>query len=135
MGEGRERIFLYGTLRRGGTRDVQRFYGGAEFIGAARVRGVLHDFDDYPGLRLSADAGWVHGELFDVTTGTLSKLDEWEGIDSPAPDEGEYRRVRIAADSAGMPHECWAYEIAAGKAAGRPVIESGDWLAHDATRR
>jgi len=43
---GRERIFLYGTLRRGGSRDARKFYEGAEFVAPARVRGVLHDFID-----------------------------------------------------------------------------------------
>jgi gamma-glutamylcyclotransferase (GGCT)/AIG2-like uncharacterized protein YtfP len=134
MGGGRERIFLYGTLRQGGTRDVLRFYG-AEFIGSARVRGVLHDFGDYPGLRLSEGGGWVIGELFDVTPETLALLDDWEGIDPAAPDDGEYRRVRLIAERDGAAQECWGYEAAPEKVAGRPVIASGDWIAHDAARK
>jgi gamma-glutamylcyclotransferase (GGCT)/AIG2-like uncharacterized protein YtfP len=132
----RERIFLYGTLRRGGTRDVETFYGGAEFLGAARVRGVLYDLGDYPGLSLSAGDGWVSGEVFDVMPEVLAKLDEWEGIDPESPDDGEYRRVRIAAELAGGGVEsCWAYEIDAARCAGRSVISSGDWIAFEAARR
>ncbi|MGH8048384.1 MAG: gamma-glutamylcyclotransferase family protein [Chthoniobacterales bacterium] len=134
MGAGTERIFLYGTLRRGGTRDVLRHYGGAEFIGEARVRGVLHDFLDYPGLRLSADDVWVRGELFAVTAETLARLDEWEGIDPATPDDGDYRRVRLIVELDGAPQECWGYEARLEKVADRPVIESGDWIAHSSQR-
>jgi gamma-glutamylcyclotransferase (GGCT)/AIG2-like uncharacterized protein YtfP len=134
MGEGRERIFLYGTLRRGGTRDIETFYDGAEFLGGGRVRGVLHDFIDYPGLRLAPDAGPVRGEVFDVTAETLARLDEWEGIDPAAPDDGEYRRIRARIERAGRLETCWLYEATAAKCAGRPVIASGDWLGHAASR-
>jgi len=135
-GEGRERIFLYGTLRRGGSRDVLEHFEGAEFVCAARVRGVLHDLHDYPGLRLSEFAGWVTGELFDVTAAALALLDEWEGIDPAAPQAGEYRRIRVSAEREdGAAETCWIYEIAERNSANRPVIASGDWLAHDAARR
>lgn len=133
MAEGRERIFLYGTLRRGGSRDATRFYTGAEFVAAARVHGVLHDFGEYPGLRLAAEAGWVRGEIFEVTAEALAGLDEWEGIDPAAPDSGEYRRVRAGVRREdGTDEICWIYEIAEACCEGRPVIASGDWIAHAA---
>jgi gamma-glutamylcyclotransferase (GGCT)/AIG2-like uncharacterized protein YtfP len=128
---GRERIFLYGTLRRGGSRDATRFYAGAEFVAQARVRGVLHDFGEYPGLRLDAEAGWVRGEIFEVTAEALAGLDEWEGIDPAAPDAGEYRRVSASVRREDDGDEtCWVYEIAEARCASRPVIASGDWIAH-----
>jgi gamma-glutamylcyclotransferase (GGCT)/AIG2-like uncharacterized protein YtfP len=129
------RIFLYGTLRRGGSRDATRFYDGVEFVAPARVRGVLVDFGEYPGLRLDAAAGWVAGELFDVTPGALAGLDEWEGIDPAAPDAGEYRRVRATVERAdGVAEECWIYEARASACAGRPAIPGGDWIAHVGAR-
>ena len=127
---GPERIFLYGTLRRGGTRDVLRHYEGAVFVGPARVRGVLHDLGDYPGLRLADDDGWVLGESFDVSARALALLDEWEGIG----ETDEYRRVRLSVVRDDAVEICWGYEAAAWKCAGRPVIPSGDWLAHAAAR-
>jgi gamma-glutamylcyclotransferase (GGCT)/AIG2-like uncharacterized protein YtfP len=125
----RERIFLYGTLRRGGSRDVLKFYEGAFFAGGARLRGTLYDLGEYPGLILDDRADFVIGELFDVTAGALADLDEWEGIDLENPDGGEYRRRRIEAELAdGSPQPCWVYEIRPEVCAGRPVIGSGDWL-------
>lgn len=135
IGAARERIFLYGTLRRGGSRDVLKFYGGVEFIGPARVRGELHDLGDYPGLRLAAGETWVRGELFAVTSETLVQLDEWEGIAPEAPAAGEYRRLRVMAESdAGDGSECWIYEISPTASHGRPVIAAGDWIAYRASR-
>lgn len=129
------RIFLYGTLRRGGSRDATRFYDGAKFVGPARVRGALYDFGEYPGLRLAAEAGWVKGELFDVTPDALAGLDAWEGIDPAAPDAGEYRRVRAMVELAdGVAGECWIYEARGSVCAGRPVVPGGDWIAHVGAR-
>ncbi|MDD5199749.1 MAG: gamma-glutamylcyclotransferase [Terrimicrobiaceae bacterium] len=130
-----QRIFLYGTLRRGGSRDALAHYDGAEFVAPARVRGVLHDFVDYPGLLLDPAADWVRGELFDVTPGALAGLDEWEGIDPREPATCGYRRVRVQAHrDDGAMETCWVYEIAADRCAGRPVIASGDWLARGRER-
>ena len=127
---GRERIFLYGTLRRGGSRDARVFYPGAEFVAPARVRGALFDLGAYPGLKLDSSAGWVRGELFDVTGEALAGLDEWEGLDAADADAGEYRRVRVAATREdGAVEACWVYEIREALCVARPLIASGDWLA------
>jgi len=125
------RIFLYGTLRRGGSRDVLKFYEGAAFVSVARLRGTLYDLGNYPGLILDDEADFVIGELFDVTVQALAGLDEWEGIDPSKPDAGEYRRLQTTVEKPdGSPQQCWVYEIRSEVCAGRPVIESGDWLSH-----
>lgn len=129
-GEGAERIFLYGTLRRGASRDVTRFYRGVRFVTAARVRGRLHDFGEYPGLRLDEAAGWVVGETFEVTPEALAALDEWEGIPPETTNGAEYRRLRAEVETeGGGSTECWLYEASAERCAGASVIPSGDWLA------
>jgi gamma-glutamylcyclotransferase (GGCT)/AIG2-like uncharacterized protein YtfP len=136
VAKGSAQIFLYGTLRRGGSRDATRFYTGAKFVAAARMRGVLHDFGEYPGLRIDVQAGWVRGEIFEVTPEVLAGLDAWEGIDPAAPDAGEYRRVRVDVEREdGAREECWVYEIALARCAERPAIASGDWIAHTAGAR
>jgi gamma-glutamylcyclotransferase (GGCT)/AIG2-like uncharacterized protein YtfP len=129
VGGGLERVFVYGTLRRGAARDARRFYSGAEFVAEARVRGRLFDFGPYPGLRLDARAGWVCGEIFAVTAEALAGLDDWEGV-SPGGEDGEYRRVRVEVErDGGEPEASWVYEAREECCSGRPVIASGDWLA------
>ncbi len=132
---GGERIFVYGTLRRGGTRDMLRFYDDVKFVSAASVRGWLYDLGAYPGLRCDEAADAIAGDVFEVSPRTLAQLDEWEMIDQSAPDAGEYRRVRVVAALVGAGVEsCWGYEISADRCEGRPMIASGDWIAHAATR-
>jgi gamma-glutamylcyclotransferase (GGCT)/AIG2-like uncharacterized protein YtfP len=100
-----------------------------EFVASARVRGTLYDFGPYPGLRLDPAAGWVRGEIFEVTAEAMAGLDDWEGIDPAAPEAGEYRRVRVTAErDNGGEESCWAYEVAAARCADGMVIASGDWL-------
>lgn len=125
-----EPVFVYGTLRAGGSRDAARFYPGATFVARGRVRGLLYDFGDYPGLRLDAAAGWVVGDILLANAHALAGLDEWEGIDPAAPNAGEYRRVAVDVFTlpGDAPIACWVYEVSAVRAAGRPVITSGDWL-------
>jgi gamma-glutamylcyclotransferase (GGCT)/AIG2-like uncharacterized protein YtfP len=105
-------------------------YAGVEFVASARVRGTLYDFGAYPGLRLDPAAGWVHGEIFEVTAAALAGLDDWEGIDPAAPEAGEYLRVRVTVErDDGTKESCWVYEMVDAKCASGVVIESGDWLA------
>lgn len=124
MGSGDEMVFVYGTLRRGASRDAEAFFPGAKFLGCGRVRGVLYDLGDYPGLHLNDSAGWVVGEIVGVSKEALAEFDDWEGIDA-----GLYRRVRVTVERPDdSPLTTWIYEIT-DACEGRPVISSGDWLA------
>lgn len=128
----RERVFVYGTLRRGGSRDATIFYPGAEFLAAARVRGTLIDLGAYPGIRLDPTGGWVAGEILTVSPAAFAGLDEWEGWSADDPHGGEYEKCQVTVERIGGPPEtCWIYELRASVAAGRPVIASGDWLARE----
>lgn len=88
-------IFVYGTLKRGGSNHVS--LQGQKFVGDARtLPGYrLYDLGGYPGMvenknsRETDDAG-VTGEVWRVDAAALGELDRLEGLD-----EGLYRRVRI----------------------------------------
>lgn len=124
-----ERVFVYGTLRRGDCRDINVAYDGAVFLRAGWVGGALYDLGEYPGLRLDADTGRVVGEIYDVPPATLAELDELEGYDPARVDASEYVRKRtLVRGESGEVDECWVYEIAERSAAGRRRIAGGDWL-------
>jgi hypothetical protein len=55
-------LFVYGTLRLGGSNDIRRFGPHSRLVGPARVQGRLHDLGPYPGMVLGGPA-WVWGEL------------------------------------------------------------------------
>ncbi|MBK7401868.1 MAG: gamma-glutamylcyclotransferase [Myxococcales bacterium] len=70
------RVFVYGTLRRGERNHGQ--IAGALLLGPARAIGYeLLDMGPYPGMRLGR--GVVHGELYAVDDARLAQLDEFEG--------------------------------------------------------
>lgn len=79
------RLFVYGTLRRGGS--GARLLGSARPAGAATVAGTLYDVGGrYPALVLGGGAT-VHGEVWICDEPVLAALDAYEGVP-----EGLFRR-------------------------------------------
>jgi gamma-glutamylcyclotransferase (GGCT)/AIG2-like uncharacterized protein YtfP len=129
-----DHIFVYGTLRRGGVREMSRLLPRCRDLGPATLRGVLHDFGAYPGLRLDED-GVVHGEIYTVDAEALALLDDIERF---LPDDYEasyYFRHRVVAQLAdGASIECWVYEFNPKYYGQRAPITSGDWIAYAAQK-
>ena len=125
---GSELVFVYGTLRRGGSNAFRM--DGAEFVGPATVSGALYRISWYPGLVLDGD-GRVSGEVYRVGPELLRALDEFEGLAAGEIEGSEYRRVKVEADAGRHPDEkrveVWIYEWT-GPVDGKNWIKSGDWL-------
>jgi len=114
-----ETVFVYGTLRAGGSNHFRM--GGAVHMGCGTVRGRLYRVDWYPALFLDPGADVVQGELYQVPRDAMASLDAFEGV--------EYRRVRVAVTcgNGGEVTEAWVWEYL------DPVDESrristGDWF-------
>jgi gamma-glutamylaminecyclotransferase len=84
------RLFLYGTLKRGGRNH--RLMAGQCYVGPAvtATRYRLFDLGPFPGLIEQAGGRSVRGELWDVTPKCLAALDEFEGVEV-----GLFRRAEI----------------------------------------
>jgi gamma-glutamylcyclotransferase (GGCT)/AIG2-like uncharacterized protein YtfP len=119
MTDARELVFVYGTLRKEGTNHFRM--DGAEFQGRAVVKGRLYQFDWYPGLVLDPEAGEVAGEVYEVSSGQLAALDEFEG--------GEYRRVEaeVMRIEPYFRQLVWVWEYV-GEVQEERRIRDGDWL-------
>jgi gamma-glutamylcyclotransferase (GGCT)/AIG2-like uncharacterized protein YtfP len=76
--DARHRLFVYGTLRRGGCRAIPTLFPTARFLGFGTVRGRLYDFGDYPGLRLDPNGLDILGEVYEVDAHTLRVIDDIE---------------------------------------------------------
>ncbi len=126
---GSELVFVYGTLRRGGSNAFRM--DGAEFVGRGRVEGKLYEISWYPGLVLGRKFGWVTGEVYRVGQAQLRALDEFEGISANEIEGAEYRRVGADVALDGMPYDdtvhCSTFEWK-GPVAVERQIPSGDWL-------
>ena len=118
-------VFVYGTLRGGEQRDINRLQPTPAFLGGGQINGTLYDLGLYPGVRLGGRR-WVHGEVYKITPELERQLDEIEEV---WPQQtGEYARREVVVQCAELALTCLVYEAAEARTQGRAVIESGNWL-------
>jgi gamma-glutamylcyclotransferase (GGCT)/AIG2-like uncharacterized protein YtfP len=101
-------VFVYGTLKRGQSREIS-WPRKPLSIHPATVRGALYDLGPYPGLTEGDDR--IAGELWqfapDDMPSTLTALDEIEGYHGCNNDE--YRRVMIECTIGEVSTTAWIY--------------------------
>ena len=128
-------VFVYGTLRKGEQRDINRLQPAPRWVGRAQVAGLMHHLGSYPGLVLGG-TGVVHGEVYAVSPELERVLDEIEEVWPQQTGEYAKREVVVQlepgeAASASAPQLlCVLYEIAPERTEGKPVITGGDWVLH-----
>jgi gamma-glutamylcyclotransferase (GGCT)/AIG2-like uncharacterized protein YtfP len=110
-----QKVFVYGTLKRGW--GNHRLLTGARYLGDARIRGTMHHLGGFPAIHLESD-DVVHGELYEVTSETLARLDRLEGIPT------FYQRTRVRMSSGST---AWVYVMPPDRLTSREVIASGRW--------
>jgi gamma-glutamylcyclotransferase (GGCT)/AIG2-like uncharacterized protein YtfP len=120
-------VFVYGTLRRGGSNDINRLQPAPRYLGMGEVRGNLYRIDWYPGLTLGGEAAvTVVGEIYEIAPELEAVLDEIEQI---VPGESsEYFKRELAIDLEGRPLRCLIYEINPDRVRGKQSIGHGDWI-------
>lgn len=119
-------VFVYGTLRRGGSNHFRM--AGAEFIAAGTITGRMYRIDWYPGLVLDDAGDEIHGEVYSVTPEQLSTLDIFEGLSAGEIEGSEYRRVQttvVQQDSQTL--TAWVWEWLGFTDEGQRLAD-GDWL-------
>lgn len=125
-----ELVFVYGTLRDGGSNHFRMV--GAQAVGAGHVRGKLYGIDWYPGLVLDAEGERVLGEVYAVGAEQMAALDAFEGLPVGELIGPEYRRVQVPVETAaGDVMVAWVWEWT-GAVNEERRVRSGDWLAGNA---
>lgn len=122
-------VFVYGTLRRGGSNDITRLAPAPRFVGRAQVLGQMFDLGAYPGLILGKSPGEgapVQGEVYAISPALEVLLDEIEEVFPQAT--GEYAKLMVDVLVNGAALQCIVYEINPARTAGKPVIAGGDWF-------
>ncbi|HEV8432416.1 MAG TPA: gamma-glutamylcyclotransferase family protein [Thermoanaerobaculia bacterium] len=129
----RERLFVYGTLRRDPRHEMFHLLAKhARYLGEATVPGRLFDLGEYPGMIWPDERNSVLGEIYEVEADhwddVIHRLDEYEGCGPSDPSPHEYRReVVIARLSDGKAIPAWAYVLNQSPA-GMREIQSGDYV-------
>jgi gamma-glutamylcyclotransferase (GGCT)/AIG2-like uncharacterized protein YtfP len=120
-------VFVYGTLRRGGSNDINRLVPAPQYVGMGEARGTLYLIDWYPGLTLGGEeAVAVVGEVYRITPELEAVLDDIEQVAPGADSEYFKREVEIAME--GDRVSCLVYEINPARVRGKQVIGNGDWI-------
>ncbi|GAA5117630.1 gamma-glutamylcyclotransferase [Luteolibacter yonseiensis] len=122
-------VFVYGTLRRGGSNHFRM--AGAEFIASGTITGRMYRIDWYPGLVLDGAGDEIQGEVYSVGPEQLAALDVFEGLSAGEIEGSEYRRSRtvvIGRDS--RPIDAWVWEWL-GITDESQRLRDGDWLKHE----
>jgi gamma-glutamylcyclotransferase (GGCT)/AIG2-like uncharacterized protein YtfP len=122
-------VFVYGTLRRGGSNHFRM--AGAGFVAPGTINGRMYRIDWYPGLVLDDAGDEIQGEVYSVDPELLAILDVFEGLSAGEIEGSEYRRVRtsvIQRDS--QPVDAWVWEWLGATDESQRLVD-GDWLKHE----
>ncbi len=118
MTDSRELVFVYGTLRLGGSNHFRM--ADAEFVESGTLRGRLYRIDWYPGLVVDPAGDEISGEIYSVNPEDMGVLDAFEGH--------EYRRIRATVRTPyGVPMQAWIWEWLMPVDEGQRIT-GGDWL-------
>jgi len=118
-------VFVYGTLRKGGSNDISRFSPAPQYVGDGQIAGTLFNLGAYPGAVLGGE-GRIKGEVYRIAPAVEVQLDVLEEV--KADGSGEYIRRDVVVEVAGRSIGCLVYEIHPARIAGRSIITSGDWM-------
>ena len=131
LARNKERIFVYGTLRKDSKNRMYRILSrDADFVGERTFIGKLYNIGEYPGAVHSSDPDEVvKGEVYALRNpnSILRVLDEYEGCGPGDPSSTEFRRekVNISLEN-GENINAWIY-IYNRSIDGLKVIPSGDY--------
>ncbi len=116
----RHPVFVYGTLRKGGSNHFRM--ATAELAGEGRIAGRMYRISWYPAL-VTGGEGSVRGELYTVPDEHLQALDQFEGPD--------YRRRKVSVSIvSGEETSAWVWEWT-GTLEDAEAIDGDDWLAFE----
>ena len=120
-------VFVYGTLRCGGSNDITRLLPAPRWLGEAEIAGSMYDFGRYPGVVLGGQ-GRVVGEVYAISAELERLLDEIEEVYPQQSDE--YFRREVSITVGGQSVSCLIYAINPRYVEVRnaPLLPGGDWM-------
>ncbi len=129
-------LFVYGSLRRGLRSPAYEYIGPFfDYIGIAKVKGILYDMGDYPVALPAPDSNnYLVGELYRLKNDeqydwAFAQLDDYEGVlTEPGETAAYYRKiVPVYYNDEVIAAYIYWYN---GQVTGKPVVSSGDVLVY-----
>lgn len=117
--EGLQRVFVYGTLKKG-FGNHERLLKECKELGTATIEGIMFHLGAFPAISLGEPFGKIHGEVYEVSWDKLIDLDQLEGVG-----HNFYDRIEAKVHPHGA---VWTYIFPHARAAKEQfVVPSGVW--------
>lgn len=130
MKRARERLFVYGTLRRGFALHSHLRKSSVRYLGKGKIRGDLYDLGEFPGaLPSSSPDREIEGEVYELLEAKkqLEQLDRIEEFHPERPEDSLFiRRSAIVRLEKGQRYKAWVYFLPRRPSRARP-IHGGDY--------
>jgi gamma-glutamylcyclotransferase (GGCT)/AIG2-like uncharacterized protein YtfP len=121
-------LFVYGTLLQNDNQFAMYLNRHCNFITPGRIKGLLYDIGEYPGLVINTNAQYVSGSIYQVNNAeVLTEIDRYEGVGADEEQPNLYLRVSHPIETADGPINAWVYVYNL-PVAGLPQIYSGDYI-------
>ena len=123
-------VFVYGTLRQGGSRPIPQLFPNARFIGFGTVKGRLYDFGAYPGFLSDSNGVDVLGEVYAVDEVAVREMDEIERyVEGDDAESYYFRHIHAIAMRDGSTMTAELYEINPNHYDCAAPLDAADWIA------
>lgn len=106
-------LFAYGTLQPDrAPAEIRPWVSQFSLVGEGTVRGRIHQFDDYPGVKLTRTGSEIRGKVFQLPDDEklLSALDAYEEYDPARADNLFRRKPTVVTLADGTKRTAWIYE-------------------------
>lgn len=127
-------LFVYGTLLQPGNEHAAYLRRHSKLVSAGKVKGVLYDIGDYPGLILYPSAGHVQGSIYSIDTEALKLIDAYEGFGPGEYHPNLYLRIMQPVETESGFVDAWVY-IYNLPVEGLIRIEDGDYPKYMAQKK
>jgi gamma-glutamylcyclotransferase (GGCT)/AIG2-like uncharacterized protein YtfP len=131
-------LFVYGTLRKNFDLQLkQKVSSELEYLGKAKVEGMLYDIGDYPGAIKTKSGNEIVGDVFLVSDPekVFKILDKYEGYSSDKVDTSEFVRTRNKVQlKSGKQLNAWIYWYN-NELEGKPRIKYKDYFNYLKTKK
>lgn len=123
-------LFVYGTLLQPANPYARYLTEHCSYISPGKVKGVLYDIGEYPGMTLNDKANcFVYGTIYKMyePVTILQVIDEYEGVGPGEDQPNLYSRVSMAIETPrGIRDACvYLYNLPVN---GLELIPSGNYL-------
>ncbi len=125
-----QRLFIYGTLRKGFALHSHIERLGARYVGKGKIHGSLYSLGEFPGaVRCSSGSDEIIGEVYELQDGDrhLEQLDAVEEFYPDRLDKSLFvRSMTTVRMLDGRTLKAWSYFLPKKPSKGRPIY-SGDY--------